>query len=273
MSIPTRSDSTLKTVRALGLCAVALVGLMVAAVPVAAQSTDEGDWQWDATIYLWRTDIRAQTAGGSDISVDFGDVLSNLDYAFMGSLGARKGKWSVFGDMILVDAEDTEEISVTVPVEPGTIDVDASAKANLQSWIVHLMGGYNLRQSSSSDTRLDLVFGVRYLDLDADLGLDWTADGVPGSRAFTEGSTTFDGVVGVKGQIAVNKIVTIPYYFDVGTGDSDFTWQALAGLSFRVTNWLDIPLVYRHLEWEFDSDRLVGDLAFGGVAAGVKFHF
>jgi hypothetical protein len=257
----------------LSLCGIALACLVAAAGPLAAQSGDTEGWQWDATIYLWRADVGGQTAGGSDINVDFGDVLDSLDYGFMGLLQARKGKWSVFGDLILLDVENTKQTGISVPIESGSIDVDASAKVQLQSFIVNLMGGYTLVQSESSDSRLDLVFGARYLDLDADLDLSWSIDGVGDSRAFTEGTSTYDGVIGVKGQIAVGRIVSIPYWFDVGTGDSDLTWQALAGLNFRATRWLDIPVIYRHLEWEFPSDRLVGDVNFSGVAAGLMFHF
>ena len=263
----------LKVVKYLGLCAIALAGLMVATAPLEAQSTNDGDWQWDATIYLWRTDIGGQTGGGSDINVDFGDVVSSLDYGFMGFLGARKGKWSIFGDLVLVDAEDTENVGVSVPIGPGTIDVDASVKAQLQSWVVNVGGGYALMQSESSGSRLDLVLGVRYLDIDADLDLDWTIDGEPDGRRFSEGNTNFDAFIGVKGHIAAGRIVSIPYYVDVGTGDSDLTWQALVGLNFRVTRWLDIPVVYRYMEWELASNRLVSDLNFGGVAAGLKFRF
>ena len=84
------------------LCSAALLWLVAAAGPVAAQSSDEG-WLWDATIYLWRADVGGQTAGGSDINVDFGQIVDVLDYGFMGTLGARKGKWSVYADLALLD--------------------------------------------------------------------------------------------------------------------------------------------------------------------------
>ena len=65
----------------------------------------------------------------------------------------------------------------------------------------------------------------------------------------------------------------MPYYVDVGAGDSDLTWQATAGIGFRAGSVWDLNLVYRHLEWDFDSAGLIDDINFSGPTFGVIFRW
>ena len=56
----------------------------------------------------------------------------------------------------------------------------------------------------------------------------------------------------------------------------DFTWQAMTGVSFQAANWVDLSLVYRHLEWDLGpegSDGLIKNVNFSGPAFGAVFHF
>ena len=66
------------------------------------------------------------------------------------------------------------------------------------------------------------------------------------------------------------------YHLDAGTGDTDFTWQALAGFGYQF-NKMDAVFGYRHLEWDFDDGDTFGatfdDLNFSGPYAGVKYLF
>jgi len=45
------------------------------------------------------------------------------------------------------------------------------------------------------------------------------------------------------------------------------------GVSFRAASWVDLALVYRHLEWDLGSDPLVADINFNGPAFGAIFRF
>ena len=58
----------------------------------------------------------------------------------------------------------------------------------------------------------------------------------------------------------------------IGTGDSDLTWQAFAGVGYKF-NKFDVVLTYRYLEWNFDDDAVIADQDFSGHFAGVKFVF
>ena len=82
----------------------------------------------------------------------------------------------------------------------------------------------------------------------------------------------WDGIVGVKGSYALGQRWAIPYYVDIGTGQSDFTWQAKAGVTFNATKWLNVTLVYRYIDWDVGGD-IIDDINFKGPALGAVFRF
>ena len=105
---------------------VASVWLLATAVPVTASGGDQ--WEYDARIYLWAPSIDATTQSGDSIDVSFSDILDDLDMAFMGTLGARKGKWSLALDGIYMDVSQDDAGSRTMSVLGTTrkfnVDVD-----------------------------------------------------------------------------------------------------------------------------------------------------
>lgn len=223
--------------------------------PALAQAqepaADEG-WQFAIAPYLWGSDISGKTQRGLPIDVPIGDIVDNLESVLMVSFEARKNKWMILADYIYLDVAASKQV--------GPLPISM----NLEGTVFHLAGGYNLYQEKS---RLDLIFGARNLDMD--LGLSTVIMGTPVSRS----GSNLDAIVGVKGQLTFSKRWYLPYYLDVGTGDSDLTWQATAGVSFRAAKWVDLALVYRHMEWEFDSDKLLQDINFSGPAFGAIFRF
>ncbi len=133
-----------------------------------------------------------------------------------------------------LDLESNKQTVLSGPLDPGIINVPVDAQFKLQSWVVHFAGGYNLLQSDTNST-LDVIFGTRLLDLDMDIKVDYEVLGEPRSRELSQSGNTWDAIVGLKGNIALGKRLYVPYQADIGTGESDFTWQALAGVSFRAT--------------------------------------
>ena len=73
--------------------------------------------------------------------------------------------------------------------------------------------------------------GARYLDVEQTLG--WQFNGnigalplaASGSRSVDD--SLWDGIIGVRGRASfgANREWFVPYYVDIGTGQSDFTWQ------------------------------------------------
>ena len=62
----------------------------------AAAAGDDGDWQVSGKVYLWASDTRVSTTQGQEVVAEFEDVIDDVELAFMGSLGARKDRWSWF---------------------------------------------------------------------------------------------------------------------------------------------------------------------------------
>ncbi len=210
----------------------------------AQESAADNDWQFAIAPYLWGAGISGKTQRGAPIDISFDDLFDNLESALMLSFEARKNKWMILADYINLD--------VAASQQPITV--------NLKSKIVNIAGGYNLYQEKS---RLDLIFGARNLDLDLSI--------TPGP--ISPSGNILDGIVGVKGQLVLSKRWYLPYYVDIGTGDSDLSWQAIAGASFQAAKWVDLALVYRHLEWDLGNDKLVADLNISGPAFGAIFRF
>jgi len=244
---------------------------VLSAGSVAAQdgtSESDNDWQYSAAVYLWAADVGGRTTTGSSVEVSFSDIVDNLEGAFLGAFEARKGRWSILTDALYLDVAATSD----VPLGPGPI-LTGDVSLDLTTKVFHLAGGYNLLAEGQS--RLDFIAGVRNLDLDTDLVLNIVGPFAPQPPPIVAAASdnAMDFIIGLKGNIALSERWFLPYYVDVGGGDSDSTWQATVGVGFRATRWVDLALVYRHLEWSFDSTQLVDSLEFSGPTFGAIFRF
>ena len=221
----------------------------ILAAEEAAQ--DEG-WKFGAEIYLWGASIGGKSASGSNIDIDFDDLIENLNMAFMGTIGARKGKWSFMLDAIYLDVEDDDTVG------PGV-----KADVELFGWILTPTVGYNILETEKG--RLDVLGGARYLYLKAELGLTGFSD-------VSDSGSVWDGIIGFKGQVNLTEKWYMPFYADIGTGDSDLTWQAFAGIAYKFKK-IDVILAYRYLYWDFDDSDVFDDLNLSGPYVGIKFVF
>ncbi len=92
----------------------------------------------------------------------------------------------------------------------------------------------------------------------------------------TESEHNWDGIVGVSGKMALSDKWDALAYADGGTGDSDYTLQGLAALSYKFDSF-EGRFGYRYLKWEFDEGKALGnlleDLTIKGPYAGAIFKF
>ena len=238
------------------------------------QSVAEGtadDWEYAVSLYFFAPDINGSTASGSDIDVSFDTLLDNLNMTFMSAFEVRKGKWSALADVLYlnVGANGGADVPLTGPLgRPLGIKADASVK--VRGWVLSALGGYNVYDTAQAS--VDVVAGLRYLELKAsfDLGLQGRRLG----RAIEANASgvVWDGVVGVRGQANLTDDWFIPFHLDVGAGDSDLTWQALAGVGYRF-DWGEVSLTYRHLDWDLGSSSAIDDLSFSGPQLTATFRF
>lgn len=237
--------------------------LIVAPVYGQTQKSNNGsDWQYIGNLYLWGAGVSGITRNGGDIDASFSDIVSNLDFALMGGLEARKSKWSLVGDLLYLNLGD--ENNATLPVSGANVN----ANLDLTGWVINLLAGYNL--ATTPKGLADVFIGARYLDLETNINVSIPAAGA--GRNFSDSGNVWDGIIGIRGNLNFNDKWYLPYHLDVGAGDSDLTWQAMLGVGYRLKRW-DLVLAYRHIEWEFESDRRLDNINFSGPGFMGRFRF
>jgi opacity protein-like surface antigen len=266
-----------KSVRKQPLVAAVCLLLMFCFVNyAAAQETDK--WQYEATLYLWLPSIDGDLkytlpGGGGTLPIDASEVLDSLDMTFMVAFEARYNKLSFATDFIYLDLSNSK--NTVIPIGPVAVDVNAGL--SIKGWTVTGIVGYDMVQTDR--VRLAVIGGVRYFTLDADLDINRSLD-LPSppfspstkSHHFSESTDLWDGIVGVRGSIMLNEHWYLPYYADIGTGDSDLTWQLFGGIGYMF-NWGDIKLGYRYLKYDQDDDKFFQNFTFDGFLLGVGFRF
>ena len=93
------------------------------------------------------------------------------------------------------------------------------------------------------------------------------------SGTLTEDAEVWNGVGGVRGKINLGASNWyIPYYADVGAGDSELTWQLFTALGYSFNKW-EVGLGYRHLVFEADDDSIVDNISMSGPIIGASYNF
>ena len=84
----------------------------------------------------------------------------------------------------------------------------------------------------------------------------------------------FDGIVGVKGRVALGAPGSwyVPFYLDVGAGESKLTWQAATGISYAF-KWGEVSALWRYLSYDMKSGKGLQDLSFSGPMVGATWRW
>jgi hypothetical protein len=264
---------------------LAAVAAVAALVPFHAHAdSTSGGWQWDATAYLWLPSLGGETSfpadgGGSSIDVSADAILDSLNFAFMGALAGHRGPWGIATDLLYLDLGSSKNGTRDFGI--GQVDLPASVDADLRldmtGWLWTLAGTYTLVQREA--VSVEVLAGARMLDLEQTLR--WQLNGdistlpLPG-RSGSGGAeaTQWDAIVGMKGRASFGADGNwfVPYYLDVGTGDSDLTWQGMVGLGYRFDS-VDAAAVWRYLDYDIGDDTPIASIDFNGPALGVTFRF
>jgi hypothetical protein len=245
------------------LSSALLVFLALPSIVQADTRGSDSDWQFAAELYLWYASIGGSTAVGGDLEIDADDLIDDLNMAFMGNIAARKDRWGLMVDALYLNASDNQNTLV------GPIGVNVGVE--LDGWVVTPMVGYEV--FSSDSLVLNAVAGARYLNLATDVDLrNADPSGSPFSRSLSESGNNWDGIIGVRGEVSLSSTWFIPLHLDIGTGESEFTWQGFAGLGYRFKR-VDVLAGYRYLYWDFEDNAALDDLELSGIGAGVRFYF
>ena len=261
-----------------------LLWLQVPSGPADAdtpQTTDTESWQFALTAYGYLPAISGTAHfpvadTGASFNLNQSDLISNLKMTFMGAFEARHGHLGFFADVLYLDLgqRNTNLHDFTI----GSIGIPANTTSDIsidmKSWIANVVGEYRVLDEGGST--LDAVVGVRYLSLKERLEWNFTGSlgGLPeAARAGNQeiSSQIVDGIVGVKGRLRGDSGWMMPFYLDVGTGGAHFTWQGAIGLAYMF-HWGEVGLLYRYIDFRFDSSTLQ-DVTIAGPMVAATFRW
>ncbi len=261
------------------LAATTGVVMSLAAVPGFA----DDEWDFTLGIYGYFPDISGNTnfplGNGDGFEIGIDSILDNLEFTVQGNFDVRKDRVGVFTDLIYLDvsAGRSRTFDGTIGGTPIPDDAQANIGLDVKSLIWTTSAYYRLVEKEGSS--LDLMFGVRYADMQQDLSweLEGSLDGValPGRTGARGVSASYlDGIVALRGHAALGDggHWYIPYYVDVGTGDSDLTWQAATGVGYAF-GWGEVQAGWRYLSYDMPSGQPIKDLELSGPQVGVKFRW
>ena len=252
--------------------------IIAATLALAAPLTSQaGEWEYSLTPYLWLPTISVDSKNvdesGNDLDVGPTDYLEALDFGFMMAGEARKDKLVLKGDFMYLDFS-VDEKEVKTPI--------VTADASLTGFVPTLLAGMNVIETDNY--HMDILAGWRRADLEFSVDATVTLGPINrGDRVVDLDMAYDDFLLAVNGQYDfAGSNWSMPYYADIGAGDSDLTWQAMIGLDYAFDSW-KLHMNYRHLDYDFGdvsgtvlSKSVVAEdieMVFSGPSIGAKFEF
>jgi hypothetical protein len=226
-------------------------------------------WQLKAELYGWLPTIAGTLPTGDDIEITIDEIVDNLDFTFMGVFQARRDEWAVVADAVYLKLSADDAGVTTMPIGPLNVPTRVDLGFEMKAWIVNLAGAYRIHQADRFDVQV--LAGARYLSLD--VGAEPDTSLIPGEKVVGGRDQVWDAIIGVRGLADLSDNWWLTYRFDIGTGDSDLTWNA--SLQFgRKFDWGSLAFGYRYLHYDFAPDfNLMKDLDIYGPVIGAAWEF
>ena len=211
-------------------------------VTQAADEATEGepfsDEQWHFVVapYMYLPTIKAWIDGASS-TIHKGDLIDDLDFAYMGYLQARYQRWGVSLDSLYFRLSDSAD-----PVPR------VYAKVKLRQSLYQLQGFHRF---GDENTFLDATAGARWVAISAALRLN----GVTIGRKRLD---WFEPVFGFRGLHRLNDKWALGVRADVGgfgIGEAaSITYQGLANVDYRISKSVGVLAGYRYIFIDQDSN-------------------
>lgn len=243
--------------------AMLLGGALAAVTTLPAQA---GEWEFEATPYLWAQSIDGEVTVGDrtvDADVKFKDLFEALDFAIAGLFVARKDNWVYW---LQLDYADLSTKNLDDGPEKVTLDTtQVLTSAAVGKTFPFLM----------KDSTIDVLIGARYLylknEIDFENDLLATREG---SRDIVDPTLLFRPSVPVFPGTFDGKLRFNPTLGIGGGGDSDLVYELQPQFQYTFTT-TALRVGYRKLHYKVEGDREDGnfDGAFTGFLVGFGFLF
>ncbi len=224
----------------------------------AITTTEAPEWSLRFDIYGWAQaldgdiDIRRLSV---PVDVGFDDILENLDIAVMGAVAVNYGRWSFLADF------NYAEIEADATLLRGRIPVEFTQQQFLGNFTV----GYGVVQSGT--TTFEVYGGVRVNAIDVELDF--------GKFDRSTDKSWVDPIIGARFQTDLSDKWFVRAVGDIGGFGvaSDFTWQAMAGVGYRVTGNGALLLGYRGIGTDYTDGGFTYDIVAHGPVIGFECKF
>ncbi|ARP96024.1 hypothetical protein [Bordetella genomosp. 13] len=224
----------------------------------------QDEWEFSVAPYFWAAGLSGKTAQFNlpviDIDADFNDIFDNLDFGAMVMGEARRGRYSIFGDLMYtkIGADSATPRGILA----STVDLDVETFAGL------LGGGYAVVDDSAK--RLDVVAGLRVWSVDTTVTFKGAyLDGAKRS----DSATWVDVLAGVRGNYAFTPEFSVMGWSMVGAGGADLDWDVAIGLDYRFSRSVSATIGYRAVGVDYRSGGFEFDVVQRGPMAGLKIVF
>lgn len=271
-SARSRMGTTMKQRPEARRCAAALLAAALAASSTAAVAQDRAgsgagsDWTFTAAPYLWASGLDGTVGAfgipAQSVDLSFGDIVEDLDFAFMAVAEARRGRFSIGVDLAYARLSD----GVATPAGVVATSIDAK----VTTFMGTVVAGYDLVPDSRTD--VDLIAGARFWSVDNDLRV---VGGPLGGRAFSDGDDWVDPVVGLKLRHSIDEKLYLAGWAMVGGfgAGSDSMWDVMGGVGYRVSDRVSLYFGYRAAGVDYSSGGFVYDVTQKGPIFGGVFRF
>jgi hypothetical protein len=270
-------------IRSAAATLVAALGLGLPASARAAVDPYDGGWHFSLTPYLWLagtdTSLQFRGPGGSVIRTSLNaspvDIIKHLHFGLMVFGDVHKDEWSAFSDVIYASVGGSNSAVRNITLPGGVIEFPLNSRTSvgLQELVWTAGLGYAVLHDGQSSA--DVFVGLRAAA--ANTSLKWRFAGplnlFPQTGSASQYESLWDGIIGIRGRIGFpGSPWFVPYYADIGTGESHITAQALSGVGYGF-EWGDLSLTYRWLYYQPGRDGVLDKLTMQGFALGATFRF
>jgi hypothetical protein len=232
--------------------------------PIAPAPAATSEWEFLLALYgpLMGVDGTVGAAGlTGEIDVPFDDILDNLDGSFMAALEARRGPWSVTADLFWLKLSASG-----LPTSNSYLGI------GMEQTLATVALGYELH--ADERTTLDLLGGAALTSMEIDLDL-FTPRLPVTNRAASGSETWIDPFFGLRLRHHLSdrwSLFATGLYGGFGVASDEY-WQAIAGISYRITENSALALGYRVISTDYQDGGFVYDAKSSGPNVGLVIRF
>jgi hypothetical protein len=230
---------------------------------------EDSGWTFTAAAYLWASGIEGDSGvfgfPPQEIDLSFGDVIENLDMAFMGLGEARNGRFSIGMDVAY--AKLGAELDTPLGILADSIDVTA------ETFMGTAIVGYSLLDTGTA--HLDAIAGARLWSVDTNFEFNVVGGGGLDGQSASDGATWVDPLVGAKFNAELGSDFYVSGWGMVGGFgvSSDMMWDVMGGLGYKVNDTFSVFGGYRAVSVDYSNDGFVYDVVQQGPLFAGVFRF